>query len=328
MRRVRWGVLSTAAIAVEKVIPAMQAAELCDVIAIASRDGARASEIAGALGIPRAHPSYEALLADPEVEAVYIPLPNRLHMEWTRRTAEAGKHVLCEKPLAMTADEAQQMVDGCRRAGVRLMEAFMYRLHPQWVRVRELVDAARLGELVAIQSFFSYRNLDAGNIRNIAELGGGALLDIGCYPINVSRMLFGSEPDRIEAVGRRDATFGTDVLVSAVMGFGDRQSTFTCSTQLEPDQRVHLIGTEGRLLVEIPFNIPPDRATRLLLTAGGDPPVDPSTEVIRVPAADQYGVQADLFSRALLGGGDVPTAPEDAVANMRVIDRIRASAGW
>lgn len=327
MRKVRWGVLSTARIAVASVIPAMQRADRCEIVAIASREGARAEAAAKRLGIARAHTSYEALLADPEVEAVYNPLPNHLHAEWTLRAAEAGKHVLCEKPLAMSSHQAEEMLEGCRAAGVKLMEAFMYRLHPQWVRVRGILGEGRLGELVAIQSLFSYRNVDPQNIRNVAEFGGGALMDIGCYPINVSRMLFGSEPTRVRGAVRIDPRFGTDVLTSATMEFGDRHSSFTVSTQIEPDQHVHIVGTEGRLLVEIPFNSPPDRPTRLLYTSGGDPPVNPYTEVIEIPVADQYAVQGDLFSQAVLDGSEVPIPPEDAVANMRVIDQVRASAG-
>jgi predicted dehydrogenase len=323
---IRWGVLSTAAIGLNKVIPGMQGAELCDVVAIASRDGAKAEDAARRLGIPRAHGSYEELLADPDVDAVYNPLPNHLHAEWTLKAAEAGKHVLCEKPLGRTTAEAQAMVDGCRRARVKLMEAFMYRLHPQWARVREIVSSGRLGEIWAVQSQFFYRNVDAEDIRNIAEFGGGGLLDIGCYTINSSRMLFGLEPTRVEGSIRRDPRFGTDVLASAILEFGDRHATFTCSTQLESDQRVHVTGTEGRLLVEIPFNIPPDRPTRLLVTAGGDPPVAPNTEVIEIPPADQYGIQGHLFSRAVLDDADVPTPPEDGVANLRVIEQVLASA--
>jgi predicted dehydrogenase len=326
MSNLRWGVLSTANIGVEKVIPAMQGAELCDVVAIASREEAAAEAVAERLGIPRAHGSYESLLEDPAVDAVYIPLPNHLHAEWTLRAAGAGKHVLCEKPLALTARQAQEMVDGCREAGVLLMEAFMYRFHPQWIRVRELVDSGRLGELTAIQAFFSYRNLDPANIRNIPEFGGGALMDIGCYPINVSRMLFGREPVGVQAFVHRDPRFGTDVLTSAVMGFEEGQAGFTCSTQLEAEQRVHVFGTEGRLLVEIPFNAPADRPTRLLLTSGGDPPVNPNTDVIEVPAANQYALQGDAFSRAVMEHTDVPTPPQDAVANMRVIEMILAAA--
>ena len=323
--KIRWGVLSTAGIGVGKVIPAMQRAPNCDVVAIASRDGVRAEAVAGQLGIPRSHDSYEALLGDPDVDAVYIPLPNHLHAEWTLRAAAAGKHVLCEKPLAMNEAQAREMVDGCARAGVKLMEAFMYRLHPQWVRVREMVAEGQLGELRTVQSFFSYRNTDPQNIRNVLAYGGGALMDIGCYAVNLSRMLFGSEPVGVEGAVVRDPAFGTDVLTSATLDFGGRQATFTCSTQLEPDQRVHLIGTEGRLLVEIPFNIPPDRPTRLHFTTGGHPPVDPHTEVIEIPAADQYGIQGDLFSRAVQLDTEVPIVPADAIANMRVIDALLAT---
>jgi predicted dehydrogenase len=326
MRKVRWGVLGAASIALRKVIPALQRSERCEVLAIASRDQARAGDVAGRMAIPRAYGSYEDLLADPDVEVVYNPLPNHLHQEWTLRSAEAGKHVLCEKPLGMDAGQAERMAEECRRAGVKLMEAFMYRLHPQWVRVRELVASGELGVLIAIESFFSYRNVDPANIRNIAEFGGGALLDIGCYATNVPRMMFGDEPDRVQATIQRDPVFGTDALVSAILRFGDRHATFTCSTQLEPDQRVHLIGTQGRLLVEIPFNIPPDRSTRLLFTSGGQPPVAPDTQVIEVPPADQYAIQGDLFSDAILTGRPVPIPPEDAIANMRVIDALFAAA--
>jgi predicted dehydrogenase len=319
-------VLSTAKIGVERLVPGMRTAERCELVAIASRDPSTASAAAERLGIPRAHGSYEALLEDPDVDAVYVPLPNHLHAEWTLRAAAAGKHVLCEKPLAMSAAQAQEMVDGCRGAGVLLMEAFMYRLHPQWDRVRELLASGRLGELLAVETFFSYRNVDPTNIRNVPEFGGGALMDIGCYAVNVARMLFGGEPTRVQASIRRDPVFGTDALTSAVLEFGDRHAIFACSTQLEPDQRVHLVGTQARLLVEIPFNIPADRPTRLLLTAGGDPPVAPNTQVIEVLPADQYGVQVDAFSRAVLEGTPAPLPPEDAVANMRVIEAVVAAA--
>jgi predicted dehydrogenase len=322
---VRWGVLGCASIAVHKVIPAMQRSARCDVIGIASRDRERAAATATGLGVPRSYGSYDALLDDPDVEAVYIPLPNHLHAEWTLRAAAAGKHVLCEKPLAMGVAEAREMIDGCERAGVALMEAFMYRLHPLWRRVRELVDGGAVGELTAIQAFFSYRNVDPDNIRNIAAFGGGALMDIGCYPINVARWMFDGEPDGVVACVRRDPTFGTDVLTSAVLDFGGRQATFTCSTHIEDDQRVHLVGTAGRLLVEIPFNIPPDRPTRIVRAAGGMPPVDPGIEIFDVPAADPYGVQGDEFSRAVREGAPVPTPVADAVGNLAVIERIVAA---
>ena len=327
---IRWGVLGHASIARKKVIPAIQQAANCDVLAIASRDADRAAEAARSLGIERSYGSYGDLLDDPDLDAVYIPLPNSMHAEWTLKAAAAGKHVLCEKPLAMNEPEAAIVVDGCRTAGVLLMEAFMYRLHPQWVAVRELVGSGRIGVLQSIQAFFSYSNADPSNIRNIAELGGGALMDIGCYPINVARMMFGAEPTGVQAVIRRDPGFGTDVLTSAVLDFDGRQATFTCSTQLQDDQRVHLIGTEGRILVEIPFNIPMDRPTRIVYAAGGSagavPPVPADIEVIEVPAANQYQVQAEQFAAAIREGTAPPIPPEDAIANMAVIDRVFAAA--
>jgi predicted dehydrogenase len=319
---VRWGVLGGADIAVRKVIPALQASASGQVLALASRSDERASSAAARLGIPRAYGSYEALLADSDVEAVYIPLPNHLHREWTIRAAEAGKHVLCEKPLATSADEAREMIEACAAAGVLLMEAFMYRLHPMWRRVRTLVDEGAIGELFAIQSFFSYRNVDPTNIRNIAAFGGGAVMDIGCYPINVARWMFDAEPDDVAAAVRRDSDFGTDVLTSAVLDFAGRQASFTCSTQIEDHQRVDLVGTAGRLVIEIPFNIPPDRATRILRVAGGDPPVAPAIEVIEVPPADPYRVQGDAFAGAIREGTTVPIPPSDAVGTLAVIERI------
>jgi predicted dehydrogenase len=326
MRRLRWGVLSTASIGRVKVIPAIQKAPHCEVVALGSRDEALATTVAGELGIPRAHGSYEALLADPDVEAVYIPLPNHLHATWAIAAAEAGKHVLCEKPLALSAADAERMIEVADRAGVRLMEAFMYRLHPTWVAVRELLAAGRIGRLTAVQSWFSYFNDDPTNIRNIVDVGGGALYDIGCYSVNLSRMLFGSEPERVEGIVIRDPTSGTDVVTSGMLRFGDGLATFTCSTRAEDDQRVDVYGTTGRISVEIPFNIPPDRPTRIFVTAGGDPPVAPLTETITFDVADPYTVEADAFAVAVLEGGPVPVPPADAVANLRVIEALVASA--
>jgi predicted dehydrogenase len=322
---VRWGILSPAKIGTQKVIPAIQRAERCDVVAIASRDADRAQTAAEALGIPRVHGSYEALLADPFVDAVYIPLPNHLHTEWTIAAARAGKHVLCEKPLALTAAEAETMISACSDAGVLLMEAFMYRLHPSWVAVRELVAAGRIGELRTVQSWFSYFNDDPTNIRNILEAGGGALYDIGCYNVNLSRMLFGAEPTRVQASIERDPVGGTDVLTSAILGFpSGGMAAFTCATRTETDQRVHVYGTEGRISVGIPFNIPPDLPTHVFVTAGGDPPVAPASETLTFEPCDQYTVQAEAFAAAILDGAPLPTPIEDAVGNLRVIERIFA----
>jgi predicted dehydrogenase len=326
MSVLRIGVLSTANIATEKVIPGMRRAARVEVAAIASRDTAQARATADRLGIPRAHGSYEALLADPEVDAVYIPLPNHLHAAWTIAAARAGKHVLCEKPLAMTAAEAEAMVEVCRAEGVHLMEAFMYRQHPSWVAVRELVASGRIGRLVAIQSWFSYFNDDPANIRNIRAYGGGALMDVGCYAVNLSRMLFDSEPDVVSAALLRDPASGVDIVTSAILGFEAGIAAFTVSTRTEDDQRVDVYGTGGRISVGIPFNIPPDRPTRVYVTAGGDPPVAPDTETIEFATADPYGVEVERFAAAILEGGPTPVPPEDAVANLRVIERIVAAA--
>jgi predicted dehydrogenase len=324
----RWGVLSTANIAVRKVIPGIRRADRCEVVAIASRSQERASRVATDLGIATAHGSYEALLSDPEVDAVYIPLPNHLHATWTLEAARAGKHVLCEKPLAMDADEAMRMVQTCASHGVRLMEAFMYRLHPSWEAVRRLVASGRIGELRSVQSWFSYFNDDPTNIRNIAEAGGGALYDIGCYSINLSRMLFDGEPVRLEASMTRDPETGVDVLTSAILEFERGVATFTCSTRAEPDQRVHIYGAAGRISVGIPFNIPPDLPTEAFLTSGGDPPWRPDTETITFEPADPYAVQAERFARAVMDDEPLPIPSADAVANMRVIDEIfRAAEG-
>jgi predicted dehydrogenase len=322
----RWGIVSTANIGVRKVIPATQRAARCEVVAIASRDGEHAARISAELGIPRAHEGYEALLEDPDVDAVYIPLPNHEHAAWTIAAARAGKHVLCEKPLAMSVAEGEEMVRTCASEGVVLMEAFMYRLHPSWDAVRELVESGRIGRLCAIQSWFSYFNDDPANIRNVPEFGGGALYDIGCYCIDLSRMLFGGEPTRIEASVTRDAT-GTDVLTSAIMAFGEDVATFTCSTRAEPDQRVHVYGTQGRISIGIPFNIPPDRPAEVFLTSGGDPPARPDTRTLTFEPADPYTVQAERFASAVLDGRPVPIPPEDSIGNLRVIEAVfRAGA--
>ena len=323
----RWGVVSTAKIGVRKVIPATQKAERCEVVAIASRDGERAARAAEELGIPKAHEGYEALLADPDIDAVYIPLPNHEHAAWTIAAARAGKHVLCEKPLAMTAAEGEEMVRICAAEDVVLMEAFMYRLHPSWEAVRRLVASGRIGRLHAVQSWFSYFNDDPTNIRNVVEFGGGALYDIGCYCINLSRMLFEREPTRIEASLTRDGT-GTDVLTSAILGFDEDVATFTCSTRVEPDQRVHVYGTEGRISIGIPFNIPPDRPAEITVTSGGDPPSNPDSETLTFPAADMYTIQAEWFANAALDGEPPPIPPDDAIGNLRVIEAVfRAGAG-
>ena len=326
MRNLRWGIISTAEIGMTKVIPALQRAEHCEVVAIASRDVDKAADAANRLGVPRSYGAYDELLADDAIDAVYIPLPNDMHAEWTIRAAEAGKHVLCEKPLALTAAQAEEMAAACAAAGVNLTEAFMYRHHPSWVEVIRLVRSGAIGGLQAVQSWFSFFNDDPTNIRNRIEHGGGAVLDIGCYCINLSRMLFGGEPTRIEASVRRDPDMGIDTLASVVLEFvGGGQSAFTCSTRAEPYQRVHIFGTSGRIEIEIPFNIPPDRTTQIFLTSGGDPPVAPATETLVFEPVDQYAIQASQFARSVLAGAAFPVPIGDAVANMKVIEAVLAT---
>ncbi len=320
--RLRFGVLSTADIARRKVIPGMRRSARCEVVAIASRDERRARAVATELDIPTSHGSYEALLADPNVDAVYIPLPNHLHAEWTIAAARAGKHVLCEKPLALAATEAETMIEASRNAGVVLMEAFMYRHHPSWVAARELVTSGRIGRLMAVQSWFSFFNDDPTNIRNIRDFGGGAMYDIGCYAVNLSRMLFDREPDGVQASLVRDPTSGVDIVASAILRFGDGIASFTCSTRTESDQRVEIYGTTGRVSFWIPFNIPPDRSTRISVVAGGNPPVDPAFETLEFAPADPYAVEADLFAATILDGTPLPVASDDAVANLRTMEAI------
>jgi predicted dehydrogenase len=325
LNKLRWGVLSTAAIGLKKVIPAMQQGQYASVVAIASRDLGKAQEAATALGIPTAYGSYEELLADPNIDAIYNPLPNQLHIPWTAKAAEAGKHVLCEKPLSMTLAEAESLLAVRSRTGVKIGEAFMIRSYPQWLRLRELLNQGRIGELRSVLGFFSYFNIDPANIRNQAESGGGALMDIGCYLIHASRYGFAKEPTRVVALIDRDPKLRTDRLTSAILDFPGGQSVFTCSTQLVPYQRVHFVGTRGRIELEIPFNAPNDRPTRIFIDDGGDLfGKNLTTETF--PICDQYVLQGDAFSRAILENTEVPVPLEDAIKNMAVIEAIFRSA--
>ena len=323
--KMRWGVLGAANIAVKKVIPAMQRGEWSEVVGLASRDVGRARAAARLLGIRKVYGSYEELLADEEIEAVYNPLPNHLHVPWTTKAAEAGKHVLCEKPIAVSAAEARELLAVRDRTGVRVQEAFMVRAHPQWLGTVELIRAGRVGELRAAAGHFSYFNRDPSNIRNRPEAGGGALMDIGCYPITVSRFVFGEEPRRCLGLVERDPEMETDRLTSAVLDFPSGQATFTCSTQLVPHQRMQFFGTRGRIEVEIPFNAPADRPTRIFIDDGSDV-FGSGVEVQEFAPCDQYTIQGDLFSRAVREGGEQPIPLEDAVKNMAAIDALFRSA--
>lgn len=319
--KVRWGVLSTAKIGVTKVIPGMQKGEWCEVVGIASRDLHRAEEAAYKLGIPLGYGSYEEMLDDPQIEAIYNPLPNQLHVEWSIKAAEAGKHVLCEKPLSLTVAEARKLLAVRDRTRVKIGEAFMVRTHPQWLRGRQVVKSGEIGELRSAMSVFSYFNNDPSNIRNIPECGGGALMDIGCYPIMTSRFMFGEEPSRVLGLVERDPQMKVDRLTSAILDFPSGQSTFTCGTQLVPYQRSHFLGTKGRIEIEIPFNAPTDRPCRIFVDSGKDV-FGSGISTEEFPPCDQYAIQGDVFSKAIRGDGEVPVSLEDAIKNMAVIEAI------
>jgi predicted dehydrogenase len=323
--KLRWGVLSTASIGCTKVIPAMQRGQYTSVVAIASRDLAKAQKAAAALGIPTAYGSYEELLADPNIDVIYNPLPNHLHVPWTIKAAEAGKHVLCEKPLSLTAAEAESLLAVRSRTGVKIGEAFMIRSYAQWLRVRELLTEGRIGELRSIAGFFSYFDTDPSGITNHVEYGGGALMDIGCYLVHASRYAFGQQPTRVVGLIDRDSQMHTDRLTSAILDFPSGQSIFTCSTQLVPYQRVHFLGTRGRIEIEVPFNAPMDRPTRLFIDDSGDL-FGGGITTETFPACDQYTLQGDAFSRAVLENTEVPVSIEDAIENMAVIEAIFNSA--
>ena len=326
-RKLRWGVLSTAKIGTQKVIPGIRRGSRGEVLAIASRDQASAARVAAELEIPVAHGSYEALLADPDVDAIYNPLPNHLHAEWTIAALRAGKHVLCEKPAGLVAAEAEAMAAEAVAADRVLMEAFMYRHHPSWRLALQLIASGRIGRLQAVDSWFSYYLDNPSNIRSIKDFGGGALYDIGCYNVNLSRLLFGGEPETVSASMVVDPVLDVDIVTSGTMAFAGGVASFTCATRVEPDQRVHIYGTEGRITIDIPFNIPPELPTRIHLTTGRRAPEAWQTETFELAPADPYGCEADAFAEAVLDGAAVPVPMADAIANMRVMERLFAAAG-
>ena len=326
MDKVRWGIISTAKIGIDLVIPAMQGQEFCDVTAIASRDLAKAQAVAGQLGIPKTYGSYEELFADPEIDAIYNPLPNHMHLEWTAKALEAGKHVLSEKPSGLNAAEAEEMAAVAKRyPNLKLMEAFMYRFHTQWQLARKMVLDGEIGELRTIQTFFSFYNDDPTNIRNIKQYGGGAMLDIGCYAISTARFIFGEEPKRLVGIVEYDPKMEIDRMASAILDFGRGTAEFTVSTQVEPYQRVTIVGNRGWLQIEIPFNAPTDRPCKLWHQRG-----DEIKEIV-LETANQYTLQAEYYCKAILQDSEVPTPWTDAIANMKAIDAVFESdrvGGW
>ena len=324
--KVKWGILSTAGIATRRVLPAMQQSEHVELAAIASRSDDKAKAIAKQFDIPKTYSSYDDLLADPTIEAIYNPLPNHLHAEWTIRAASRGKHVLCEKPIARNVSEARRIREARDEHNVKIAEAFMIVSHPQWLRARDLVNSGRIGKLRSASGYFSYFNVDPANVRNVADYAGGALMDIGCYPIRTSRFVFGEEPVRVIGCIERDPSFKTDRVTSAILEFPRGQSIFTVSTQVVYYQRMQFFGTEGRVEVEIPFNAPTDKPARILIDNGKDLYAGASQIVETVPVCNQFTIQADLFSQAIRTNSELPNSLEDSLQNMAVIDALFRSA--
>jgi predicted dehydrogenase len=321
MSKIRWGILSTAKIGREKVIPAMQKGAYCEVTAIASRNKEQAHTVAGLLNIPKSYSTYEELLYDKDIDAVYVPLPNHMHVEWAIKALHAGKHVLCEKPIGVSAPDAERLLDAARaKPELKVMEAFMYRMHPQWQYVKKQIEEGRIGTFRTIQSFFSYYNMDMNNIRNRKNAAGGALMDIGCYCISWSRWLTGEEPGSVFGAVEFDPQSEVDRLSTGVLQFSSVTSTFTCSTQLAPYQRVNILGTDARIEIEIPVNTPPDQPAKVWIHSKA------GTEEVVFDPVDQYTIQGDLFSQAILNHTDVPTSLEDAINNMKVIDAVFESS--
>ncbi len=316
-QKVKWGILSTAIIAREAMIPAMMKSEYSKLIAIASRDEAKAGNVANEFGIKKSYGSYEELLADSEVQAVYIPLPNHMHVEWALKALKSGKHVLVEKPVALTSEQAKYLQDEAKKyPGLKIMEAFMYRFHPQWMKVKELVDSGALGGLKAIQSVFSFFDDDPDSIVNRKEYGGGSLMDIGCYPVSLSRYLFGQEPVKVLSDVEFHPEFGTDTLASGIMKFKNGSSSFFSSTLLAEEQNVRIFGTEAFIEMARPFNPSPDEVSKISIVR------ENRREVIEFEPCDQYSLEVDAFSLSVLNDTSVPTPLEDAVNNMKVIEML------
>jgi predicted dehydrogenase len=325
IQRVKWGVLGVANIAVRKVIPAMQVGQWSEVTAIASRDLSKAQAAAQQLHIPRAYGSYEELLADTEIEAIYNPLPNNLHVEWTIKALEAGKHVLCEKPIGMNVGEAKQLLQTRDKTGLKIEEAFMVLTNPQWVAVLDMIEAGKMGEVHSVTGHFSYNNHDLSNIRNIRETGGGGLMDIGCYLIFFSRLVFGAEPKRVVSLIEEHTETKTDILTSALLEFPSGHASFTCGTRMTPYQRVQIVGTGGRIEVQVPVNAPTDLPCKVLVDDGTDL-MGSAIQTLEFEPCDQYTIQGDLFSQAIRENKEPILPLEESIKNLAVVEAVFKSA--
>ncbi|MBN1523679.1 MAG: Gfo/Idh/MocA family oxidoreductase [Spirochaetales bacterium] len=320
MNPVKLGILGVSGHFLKRVVLPVQKLDTAAITAIASRSKQKAESAAVRYSIEKAYGSYDELVADKTIEAVFIPLPNHLHAEWIKKCADAGKHILCEKPLAMNAREAETAVEYAAKKNVLLLEAFMYRFHPQWIHVKELVDTGEIGEVRSVHTWFTYNNSDPKNIRNQPGTGGGALMDIGCYAISFPRFILGTEPERVFGMMTIDEQFKTDILTSGILDFGSARATFTVGTLAFPYQRCWINGTGGVIEIKIPCNVYSDVPAEVVITTGlGE-------RVYKTSAVDQYGLQFDAFAKAVRAGAPAPVSSRDAVMNMKVIDALAASA--
>lgn len=316
MKPVRWGIIGIGKHFISRVLLPLTQSEDVDLSAVASRSENKAKETAEKYGIEKYYGSYDALLADPTIEAVFITLPNHMHLDWIKKAADAGKHILCEKPITLNAEDARAAATYTAEKNVLLMEAFMYRFHPQWIHAKDLIRTESIGTLQTVHTSFSYNNPDPKNIRNIKEYGGGALYDIGCYAVSTARYLFGREPARVISLINRHDEFETDILSSGILDFGDARSTFTVGTMMFPDQSVSAHCTGGRLKIHIPFNTFPDVPANVTVINGV------GTRELSFGPADQYGLEFEHFSQTIRNGGKAPTPIDDAISNMAVLDAL------
>lgn len=320
MKKMKFGVLGVSGHFLKRIVFPLMESETVEIYAIASRNIKRAQETAEKYGIPKFYGSYEELLDDPEIDAIFNPLPNHMHKEWIFKSADAKKHMLCEKPLTLDTEETNEVIEYIKDSGIKLMEAFMIRFHPKWQKAKALIDNGYIGKVRHIQTVFSYNNQDPSNIRNIKEVGGGALLDIGCYAINTARYILGKAPKRVISMIDEHPEFGTDMTTSAILDYGDAVSLFTVSTSAFPQQQVKIFGTEGTLTVTIPFNDISEVPGKLLFENNS------ASMEIEVEPVNQYRLMFEAYAKSIVDDTEVPLPLSDSLLNMKTIDAVFKSA--
>lgn len=313
MVKVKWGVLGCANFARRRTIPAMLESPSVELVGVASRTLEKAEAFRSQFNLARAYGSYEEMLADRKIQALYIPLPNGLHAEWMIKAAEAGKHSLCEKPFASNAAEARQVAEAVKRTGVFVMEAFMWRFHSQHLRARKAIERGEIGPLRLVRSAFSFLIPRKPNVRLVPELAGGSVMDIGCYPISAARFYFGDEPSVAYARGSVDAEYGVDMRMAGVLDFSQGQALIDCSFNLPYRTDLEIVGESGTIIIPKPWL--PDPETTLIINGRAERP----------PAENQYVAEFEQLSHSIVSGTAPPYGPEDAIRQMKVVDAVRRS---